>query len=70
MWYGHGWWMGLSWILIAAVIIWVIWFGTRRGQRSDTEASAEELLRRRLANGDIDEDEYRQRLAVLKDRKR
>ena len=49
------------WVL---VIVGVAWIATRLG-RSAPPDDAREVLDRRLAQGDIDEPEYRSRLGVL-----
>lgn len=61
----HGWGMGLWWLLIVAVAVLGGWALTRAGRRGG-EVSAEELLRRRYAAGEIDETEYRRRLETLR----
>jgi putative membrane protein len=70
---GAEWWgMGLgmvAWIiLLAAAIGLVVWLVNRgNGQRSvDRGGSAEEILRHRFASGEIDAEEYKSRLAVLR----
>lgn len=68
MWYGHGWWMGFWWIVGVGVIALVVWLVTRGNQRP-TSPSAEDVLRQRYANGEIDEEEYRKRLAMLRQRR-
>jgi putative membrane protein len=70
---GGAWWaMGfgmLFWLLLlaltVALIVWLVNRSTARGpeQRGD---SAEEVLRRRFASGEIDAEEYGRRLAVLR----
>lgn len=67
MWsWGHGWWMSLWWILIAAGVLWLVWITSRAPRRGHEGPSAEELLRRRYAEGEITEEEYRQRLSPLR----
>lgn len=71
-WGGPGWgggaWVGLLWLLFwaALVIGAVALFGRRR--RPDPVETAAEALAERYARGDIDEDEYRERLRVLRER--
>ncbi len=73
---GHGWgggpWFGLVWLAIwAFVIVGGIYLLRRRGGTfARTEPGAEAELAARYARGDITEDEYRERLAVLRDTKR
>lgn len=67
-------WMWFSWIvgglLVIGLLIWVLG-GTRRRRGGDSyplpEDSAEEVLRRRLVEGEIDEDEYDRALAKLRE---
>lgn len=66
-----GWAMGLgmvTWVLVLAVIIgFVVWLMNRAQDRHDGGAeSAEDLLRRRFAGGDIDAEEYERRLEALR----
>lgn len=68
--WGHGVWMVGWWVIVAAGIAWVVWMATRAGRREDQGTSAEEELRRRYAAGQIDEDEYRKRLSVLRESRR
>lgn len=59
-------WMGglLMWIFPAALIGLVVWLATGRQRRDDDGALA--ILKRRLANGEITEDEYRRMKEILK----
>ncbi|HLE89438.1 MAG TPA: SHOCT domain-containing protein [Candidatus Limnocylindria bacterium] len=63
--------MGLGMLLWVALIGVAVWLVVRAlGQRpgaSGTE-SAEELLRRRFASGEIDAEEYERRLEILRRR--
>jgi putative membrane protein len=70
---GGGWWaMGLgmlAWVLLLAVAVGlVVWLINRGGvgPRIEHGDSAEEVLRRRFASGEIDADEYQRRLALLR----
>lgn len=57
------------WLLIVAVISLAIWaLSSRRHQNSGGKSSnsAKEILRRRLASGEIDTEEYRKLLAELR----
>jgi putative membrane protein len=62
-----GWWpgFGLLWIAlfwgVAALV-----FRRRRGWRGHPSASGEAVLSERYARGEITEDEYRERIRVLK----
>ncbi len=72
--------MGLSWLMWIALIVAVIWAVTRVGSRRDERGhpgvgpqagppsgSAEEILRQRYARGEIDRDEFRQRMQDLRE---
>ncbi|MGZ5379782.1 MAG: SHOCT domain-containing protein [Mycobacterium sp.] len=77
-WYNHdmGWWgyagmgvgMMLFWVLIVVGIVALIRLSTGSPQapRGDAPA-AEQLLSARFASGEIDETQYRDRLAVLRE---
>lgn len=67
---GGGWWaMGLGmviWVVVIALAVWLVArLVSQRPSGGGTE-SAEELLRRRFASGEIDAEEYDRRLAILK----
>lgn len=66
--WGGGPWIDIVWLLFwAAVVIGAVaLFGRRR--RSDAVNTGAEALAERYARGDIDEDEYRKRLRVLRER--
>ncbi|MEE6175449.1 SHOCT domain-containing protein [Mycobacterium sp. 050134] len=82
-WYDHnmGWWgwagmgigMLLFWaLLIAGIVALVAYIGGDRQVRPGamTTSSPEQVLAARFARGEIDETEYRDRLAVLRDHAR
>jgi len=61
--------MGWTWLIGLVFLVVVIWIVARMfggsappGGRTD---SADEILERRFANGEIDEEEYRSRKAAL-----
>lgn len=62
--------MGWGWILLLLLIIAAIWIGIRLAARGSVKPedgrSPEDVLRDRLARGEIDEDEYRSRTEVLR----
>ena len=69
-WDGGGGWlmMGIGMLIWVAVIALIVWLVIRAvGQRPSGGAaeSAEELLRRRFAAGEIDTEEYQRRLETL-----
>ncbi len=57
--------MGLMvffWLLVLSLIVTLIWFLIRKGKESSSENSGEsslEILKKRYARGEIDEEEYR-----------
>ncbi len=63
------WWpMGIGmvvWVVIIAVAVWLVVRALSHGTTGSGEP-AEELLRRRFASGEIDEEEYAKRLEVLR----
>jgi putative membrane protein len=63
-----GWWsgFGLLWILLFWGAV-VFFFRRRRGWWGGPRASGEAVLGERYARGEITEEEYRERLRVLKD---
>ena len=73
-WETFGWpWLGIVW-LIAFLLFWgglltlLIWaVRLSASSRRDNHASNEEVLRRRLANGDISPDEYEHIHSMLRD---
>lgn len=73
-WETFGWpWLGIVW-LIAFLLFWgglltlLIWaVRLSASSRRDNHASNEEILRRRLANGDISPDEYEHIHSMLRD---
>jgi putative membrane protein len=72
MWWDHdvgwaGWlmmWIGMGgfWLLVALVVVALVRNG---GRPRSQEPTAQVILERRLASGEIDLDEYQQRLAAL-----
>lgn len=73
-WWGHGWgggpWIGIVWLLFwAAIVIGGVYLFRRRLPQRDSVESATKALAERYARGEIDEDEYRKRLHVLRERR-
>ncbi|TQR85700.1 SHOCT domain-containing protein [Mycobacterium hodleri] len=78
-WYGHdmGWWgyvdvallMAVFWILVigslAALVKYLFASGSAKGRTTREPGSPAEVLAVRFARGEIDESEYRERVAVL-----
>lgn len=68
-WMTQGWWMWIWWLVLPVVLLLVVWFVARQARPpSGTEPSAEEILRRRYAAGEIDEQEFLSRLDLLRRR--
>lgn len=63
--WGGGFGMGLMvffWLLVFGLIVTLIWFLIRKGSDSTTGSSGEsslEILKKRYARGEIDEEQYR-----------
>ena len=71
-WDGHhyfgAWWqMGLGivvWVVLIGLLVWLVVRAT--SHRAGADESAEALLRRRYAAGEIDEEEFNKRLETLR----
>lgn len=67
----HGWdgwhmgWMWIWWALGLAVVIAAVWLVARGGAQASGE-SAEQILKRRYASGDIDREEYERKLEDMR----
>jgi putative membrane protein len=75
MMYGNGWSMGWMWIFWVAILVglvlligWMMTAGrTRRGgSKEPAEKSAEEILKQRYARGEVDREEYAQKIHDLR----
>jgi putative membrane protein len=72
----HGWWwifpiFWFVWLFVIAFLVWGRGAGWRRHPGHwDGRTSGEGVLAERYARGEIDEAEYRRRLAVLRERTR
>jgi len=59
--------MGALWLVVLiAVIVVVVWMLRSTGSATPGRSTPEEILRERFARGDIDAEEYRERLAELR----
>ena len=64
---GHGWGMGFGMWFILIVFILVVFYVLKESTRSqEKNTSAQDILDRRYANGEIDTDEYEERSKALK----
>lgn len=64
-----GWWwvvMAFGMIAFWAIVAWVVVSVWRGERRESTPPDAERILAERYANGEIDGDEYQQRLGALR----
>ena len=67
-------WLGMGaglliWVLLIGLAVWVVWRLTSTRPASGSMPSgetAEDVLRRRFAAGEIDAEEYERRIAVLR----
>lgn len=60
--------MMFSWIIVIVGIIWAIWYFNNNGARNPFEIKKEkpiDILNRRLASGEITEEEYESRKEAL-----
>jgi putative membrane protein len=74
---GNGWWMALLMVVVVAAVAWIIVTALRHGTHEHSHVVAptppanvsrftpQEILAERLARGEIEPDDYRQRLAAL-----
>lgn len=65
---GHMGFMWLWWLLGIAIVAAIVWAALARPNwpNQDSGVSAEEILKRRYARGEIDDEEYRRRLEQLR----
>jgi putative membrane protein len=72
-----GWWMmgigTLVWVVVLVVVVWLVVKAVNTADRRPADGRGErdealDLLRRRFANGEIDADEFEQRLGLLQRR--
>lgn len=67
--WGSGWWhaggMWVFWILVILLTLWLVRVIARRAR--PPEKSAEEILRDRFARGEIDREEYEEKLRALRE---
>jgi len=69
---GGGWLMMgigmLIWVALIALVVWLVIRAVGQGPGGGGSESAEALLRRRYASGEIDAEEYQSRLETLRRR--
>lgn len=68
MWFGGGF-MWIFWILLIVAVVWIIKAVSDTGSRTNNsnENSPLEILKKRYARGEIDEQEYKRRRKELED---
>jgi putative membrane protein len=61
-------WTWLAWLAILGAVVWLALWAIRSGLGAphDRRETAEEILKRRYAAGEIDDAEYERRLAELR----
>ena len=72
--HGYGWWpMGgmmsgwlLSTVLIVGLVVWLVVAYAQPKRAADQTYTARQILADRFAQGELDTDEYHQRLAALR----
>ena len=64
--FGDGWWhmgwMWIFWVVFLVLIIWLLQRPSAEARRNEPEVSAEEILKRRYARGEIGREEYERKL--------
>ena len=65
-WYGMSGFMWIFWVLIIVLIVLLFRGGASKDGGTPHVDSAVEILKKRFANGEISEEEFEQRLKVLK----
>lgn len=62
-------WMGIGWLLVVSTLVGlVLWVLARSAQHSKARSeSAEDILKRRYASGEIEHETYRRMLIELKE---
>jgi len=60
---GYG--MGLGWLIPILLIVGLVYFLNDKSRKIDKEKSAKEILDIRLAKGEIEKEEYEERLKAL-----
>jgi putative membrane protein len=69
-WGWNGWfmgWMGLFWFGLLVVIIWALFSSSRRGSAPPPHRETpEEILKRRYASGEINQEQYHRMLEELR----
>ncbi len=70
--HGYGWWgmgwMWIIWLLIIVVLVFLVrWLIVSTRNRSESSESPEQILKRRYARGEIDREEFEQKLRDLRE---
>jgi len=61
----NGFGMGLGWLIPILLIVGLVYFLNDNNRKIDKEKSAKEILDLRLAKGEIDKEEYEERVKAL-----
>ena len=64
---GHGWGMGFGmWLIPVLLVIVIIYFLKETNKGEEKHSSAQDILDKRYANGEIDTKEYKEKSDALK----
>ena len=64
---GHGWGMGFGmWVIPILFVLLVLYFLKENNKSEDKHSSAQDILDKRYANGEIDTQEYEEKSNALK----
>lgn len=64
--FGGGWMMFVWWFLIIALVVFAVRFLVKANQSSNNKETPMEILKRRYARGEIDEEEFNKRKNELR----
>jgi len=62
----NGFGMGLGWLIPILLIVGLVYFLNDNNRKKDRDKSPKEILNLRLAKGEINKEEYEERLKALK----
>lgn len=66
----HGWSMLIAWVLACVLLVGLVWITLPASLRRRYDPTPEEVLKERMAAGELNPEEYRLRLAVLQEARR
>jgi putative membrane protein len=64
--WSHMGWMWIFWIFVIVLIVWAVRESATSRPRDEPSVSAEEILKRRYARGEVGKEEYERKLEDLK----